>query len=218
MSQVTGIGAAAPRSCRSRPVGHSGFGSGHRQARIAGRPCLGEVLRVNWGPAPHQTRCLRRRSAAQIAWRLVLLGLVRADSEAIHAKLSAWLEVSVVREFRGKLLGRLLCLEQSSFLGLPRGDLAFRIQVEIHWLRTLPLGSQPGHSSHTDGYCSGHCWAEGGYYASQPGGPAAAPGGRRPRVCPPSGQDFLRQADPVLELPDGTVIEWERQTTDARSH
>jgi hypothetical protein len=32
------------------------------------------------------------------------------------------------------------------------------------------------------------------------------------------GRDFLRHADRVLELRDGTVIEWERRTADARLH
>jgi len=121
------------------------------------------------GHAPHQTLCLPGLYAAEIAWLLVLRGLVRVVSEAIRAKLSAWLQLSAVREFRGKLLGHLLRLERSSLLCRPRGDLASRIQVEIHWLRTLLLGSHPGHSRHTDGYCSGQCGAEGGYYASQPG-------------------------------------------------
>jgi ABC-type multidrug transport system fused ATPase/permease subunit len=31
-------------------------------------------------------------------------------------------------------------------------------------------------------------------------------------------EDFLRHADRVLEVRDGTVIEWERQTTDALLH
>jgi len=55
-SPVTGIGAAAPRSCRRLPVGHFGFGSGHRRARMAGRPSLGQVSWVNWGAA----RLIRR--------------------------------------------------------------------------------------------------------------------------------------------------------------
>ena len=121
------------------------------------------------GHALHQTLCLPGLYAAQIAWLLVLLGLVRVVSEAIRAKLSPWLQLGSVPAFRGKLLGDLLRLEQSSLLCWPRGDLASRVQVEIDWLRTLLLGSHPGHSGRTDGYCSGHCGAEGGYYASQPG-------------------------------------------------
>jgi hypothetical protein len=107
--------------------------------------------------------------AAQIAWLLALLGLLRLVSEVIRAKLSAWLQLSGVREFRGKLLGHLLRLEQSSLFCRPRVDLASRIQVEIHWLRALLPGGHPGHSRHADGYCSGHSGAKGGYYASQPG-------------------------------------------------
>ena len=94
---------------------------------------------------------------------------MRLVSEAIRAKLSAWLQLSAVPEFRGKLVGHLRRFAQSSLLYWPRADLAPRIQVEILSLRTLLLGSHPGHSRHTAGYCSGHCGAEGGYYSSQPG-------------------------------------------------
>jgi len=143
---------------------------------------------------------------------------VRVVSEAIRAKLSAWLQLSASGEFRGKLPRHRLRLEQSSLLCWPRADPASRIQVEIHWLRTLLLGSHPGHSRHTDGYCSGHCGAEGGYYASQPGVRLLPLAVAAIVICLHSGQDFLCQADRVLEQRDGTVIEWERQTTDALSH
>jgi len=76
-------------------------------------------------------------SVTQIVWLLVLLGLVRAVSETIRANLGAKLQLSVVREFRGKVLAHVLRLEPSTLLQWPRGELASRIQVEVHGVRTL---------------------------------------------------------------------------------
>jgi len=76
-------------------------------------------------------------SVTQIVWLLVFLGLVRAVSETIRANLSAKLQLGVVREFRGKVLAHVLCLEPSTLLQWPRGELASRIQVEVHGVRTL---------------------------------------------------------------------------------
>ena len=87
--------------------------------------------------APPQTLGLPSLSVTQIVWLLVLLGLVRAVSETVRANLSARLQLSVVREFRGKVLGHVLRLEPSTLLRWPRGELASRIQVEVHGVRTL---------------------------------------------------------------------------------
>jgi ABC-type multidrug transport system fused ATPase/permease subunit len=76
-------------------------------------------------------------SATQIVWLLVLLGLVSAISETIRAQLSARLQLRVVREFRGKVLAHVLSLEPTTLFRWPRGELASRIQVEVHGVRTL---------------------------------------------------------------------------------
>ena len=76
-------------------------------------------------------------SVTQIVWLLVSLGLLRAVSETIRAHLGAKLQLSVVREFRGKVLAHVLRLEPSTLLQWPRGELASRIQVEVHGVRTL---------------------------------------------------------------------------------
>ena len=74
---------------------------------------------------------------AQIVGLLVALGTLRALSETLRTHLSARLQLGVVREFRGKLLHHVLCLEPSKLLAWPRGELASRIQVEVHGVRTL---------------------------------------------------------------------------------
>jgi ATP-binding cassette subfamily B protein len=76
-------------------------------------------------------------SAAEIVWLLVLLGFVRAMSETARARLTATLQLGVIREFRGKVLAHVLRIEPSSLLRWPRGELASRIQVEVHGVRTL---------------------------------------------------------------------------------
>ena len=76
-------------------------------------------------------------SVTQIVWLLVSLGLLRAVSETIRAHLGAKLQLSVVREFRGKVLTHVLRLEPCTLLQWPRGELASRIQVEVHGVRTL---------------------------------------------------------------------------------
>jgi subfamily B ATP-binding cassette protein MsbA len=76
-------------------------------------------------------------SVSAIVWLLVVLGLLRAVSETVRAGLSARLQLGIVREFRGKVLAHVLCLEPSSLLRWPRGELASRIQVEVHGVRTL---------------------------------------------------------------------------------
>jgi subfamily B ATP-binding cassette protein MsbA len=76
-------------------------------------------------------------SVAQIVWLLVALGLLRAVSETVRANLSAKLQLGVVREFRGKVLAHVLRLEPTTLLRWPSGELASRIQVEVHGVRTL---------------------------------------------------------------------------------
>jgi ABC-type multidrug transport system fused ATPase/permease subunit len=76
-------------------------------------------------------------SVAQIVWLLVGLGALRALSETLRTHLAARLQLGVIREFRGKLLGHVLALEPSKLLAWPRGELASRIQVEVHGVRTL---------------------------------------------------------------------------------
>jgi ABC-type multidrug transport system fused ATPase/permease subunit len=84
-------------------------------------------------------------SVTQIVWLLVLLGLVRAFSETVRANLSATLQLSVIREFRGKVLAHVLRAEPSTLLRWPSGELASRIQVEVHGVRTfLHMGVTQG--------------------------------------------------------------------------
>jgi ABC-type multidrug transport system fused ATPase/permease subunit len=94
---------------------------------------------------PLSARAFPSVSVIQIVWILVLLGLIRAVSETIRANMSARLQLSVVQEFRGKVLAHVLRLEPSTLLQWPRGELASRIQVEVHGVRTfLHLGVAQG--------------------------------------------------------------------------
>lgn len=95
-----------------------------------------EALETAWGPTLSWT---------QIAWLLVLLGLVRALSEAARAHLASKLQLSVVREFRGEILARVLALDPRDQARWPPGELASRVQVEVHGLRMLlQLGLSQG--------------------------------------------------------------------------
>ena len=76
-------------------------------------------------------------SVGQIVLLLVLLGAVRAVAETARANLTAKLQLGVVREFRGKVLSHVLGLEPSTLLRWPPGELASRIQVEVHGVRIL---------------------------------------------------------------------------------
>jgi ABC-type multidrug transport system fused ATPase/permease subunit len=76
-------------------------------------------------------------SVTQIVWVLVFLGVLRAVSETARAHLSSKLQLGVIKEFRGRLLSHVLRLEPSTLLRWPRGELASRIQVEVHGVRTL---------------------------------------------------------------------------------
>ncbi len=76
-------------------------------------------------------------SIVQIAWLLVLLGASRALAEALRTRLTARLQLDVIREFRGKVLSHVLDLEPATLLRWPPGELASRIQVEVHGVRAL---------------------------------------------------------------------------------
>ncbi len=76
-------------------------------------------------------------SVIQIVWILVLLGVVRTLSETIRANLASRLQLRVIREFRGKVLAHVLHLEPTTLLRWPRGELASRVQVEVHGVRIL---------------------------------------------------------------------------------
>jgi len=143
----------------------------------------------------------------QIVWLLVLLGLVRALSEAIRTNLTATLQLRVVREFLGKVLAHVLSLKPSTLLRWPRGELASRIQVEVHGVRTLL------HLGVTQGIRSILVATALATVALRVDTTLAIPG---LLVLPLA--VAARHADRVLELRDGTVIEWERRTADALSH
>ena len=61
-------------------------------------------------------------SANEIVWLLVLIGLLRALAETLRTNLSAKLQLRIVREFRGKVLGHVLRLEPSTLLRGPPGS------------------------------------------------------------------------------------------------
>jgi ABC-type multidrug transport system fused ATPase/permease subunit len=84
-----------------------------------------------------QTALFPSLSWVQIALGLVILGLLAAAAEAGRTYLSARFQAGLVREFRGKILGHLLAAEPAALAGWPPGELASRVQVEIHGVRSL---------------------------------------------------------------------------------
>jgi ABC-type multidrug transport system fused ATPase/permease subunit len=110
-------------------------------ARLAG-PLLGSLQKGQLSAASpttlRQTQILPSLSWTEIVSALVVLELVRALSETARANLSSRLQLSVVREIRGKVLGHVLRLAPHTLLRWPRGELASRVQVEVHG---------PGHCS-----------------------------------------------------------------------
>jgi ABC-type multidrug transport system fused ATPase/permease subunit len=76
-------------------------------------------------------------SATEIAWFLVALGAARALAETARASLSSRLQLRIIREFRGIVLAHVLRLEPSVLMRWSPGELASRIQVEVHGVRTL---------------------------------------------------------------------------------
>jgi ABC-type multidrug transport system fused ATPase/permease subunit len=73
----------------------------------------------------------------QIVGAIVFLGLVRTAAETGRAHLSARLQLSLVHEFRGKILSHVLRVEPGKLAAWPPGELASRIQVEVHGVRSL---------------------------------------------------------------------------------
>ncbi len=109
-------------------------------AWLAG-PLLGSLegsrLSVASQTAIEQTKISPSLSWTQIVAALIFLGLFRALSETARAHLSSRLQLSVVREIRGKVLGHVLRLEPLTLLQWPQGEIASRVQVEVHGVRTL---------------------------------------------------------------------------------
>ncbi|MDH3842376.1 MAG: ABC transporter ATP-binding protein/permease [Myxococcales bacterium] len=109
-------------------------------AWLAG-PLLGSLegsrLSVASQTAIEQTKIFPSLSWTQIVAALIFLGLFRALSETARAHLSSRLQLSVVREIRGKVLGHVLRLEPLTLLQWPQGEIASRVQVEVHGVRTL---------------------------------------------------------------------------------
>lgn len=89
------------------------------------------------GEIPADALPIPSLSLMQIVWMLVGLGVLRSLSETLRAHLAARLQLGVIRDFRGKLLRYVLGLEPSILLAWPAGELASRIQVEVHGVRTL---------------------------------------------------------------------------------
>lgn len=135
-------------------------------------------------------------SANEIVWLLALVGLLRALPETRRTNLSAKLQLHIISEFQGKYSG--MCCA-SSLLHCPRGA-CLPHPGRSGWLADpAPFGCSPGHPEQLSGYCTSHCSPEGGCCTSHP-------------------EDFLPPEDRVLEVRDGTVIEWERRTADALLH
>ncbi len=96
---------------------------------------LGQGEFLSSSPMPAASRPIP--SAVQIVAALVCLGLVRALAETARARTSARLQLGIVREFRGKILARALTLEPAALMAWGPGELASRIQVEVHGVRVL---------------------------------------------------------------------------------
>ncbi len=86
--------------------------------------------------APQNGR-LANLSLPQIAIALVLLSLVRSLAETSRAFIGSKLQLTVVREIRGKVLAHVLALPAASLARWPSGELASRVQVEVHGVRSL---------------------------------------------------------------------------------
>ena len=83
-----------------------------------------------------------------IASPLVMLGLVRVLPESLRTHLSARLQRGVVFEFRGKISLRIPPAHPAGPATRPPGELASRIQLEVHGVRTvLQLGVTQGMES-----------------------------------------------------------------------
>ncbi len=87
-------------------------------------------------------------SVAEIVIALVLIGALRALTETVRVNLTAKAQPGIVREFTAELLRHLLDLEPVVLLRWPPGELASRIQVEVHGIRMLLQLVHPGHPEH----------------------------------------------------------------------
>ena len=103
-----------------------------------------------------------------VAGALVLLGALRALAETVRVNLTAKAQLGIVREFRAELLRHLLDLEPVVLLRWPPGELASRIQVEVHGIRMLLQPVRPGPSERACGNWTSHYDAGGGYQTSHP--------------------------------------------------
>ncbi|MDH3202055.1 MAG: ABC transporter ATP-binding protein/permease, partial [Myxococcales bacterium] len=97
----------------------------------------GDRLSVASQTAIEQTKIPPSLSWTEIVIALVFLGLFRALSEMARAHFSSRLQLSIVREIRGKVLEHVLRLEPRALLRWPPGELASRVHVEVHGIRTL---------------------------------------------------------------------------------
>ena len=84
-----------------------------------------------------RTEALPSLSWTEIALALVLLGVLRGAAETLRANVGARVQLGIIREFRGKILSRVLCAEPIHLAAWPHGELASRIQVEVHGVRGL---------------------------------------------------------------------------------
>ena len=112
-------------------------------AAATGHPwLLGPLLRSSEGNLQPGTALeavsIPSPSVTQIVSLLVALGGLRALSETLRTNLAARFQLGVVSEFRCKLQGHVPAVEPSKPLAWPGGELASRIQVEVHGVRTLP--------------------------------------------------------------------------------
>ena len=107
-------------------------------------------------------------SVAEIVIALLLIGALRALTETVRVNLTAKAQPGIVLEFRAELLRHLLDLEPVVLLRWPPGELASRIQVEVHGIRMLLQLVHPGHPEHSCGNCSSHYGVRGGYHTSHP--------------------------------------------------
>ena len=84
-----------------------------------------------------QTDRLAGFSLVEIALVLIALGLIRTLAETASAFSAARLQLGVVRDMRGKVLRQVLALPEAQRARWPSGELASRVQVEVHGLRAL---------------------------------------------------------------------------------
>ena len=84
-----------------------------------------------------QTEGLASLSWTAIVLVIVSLALVRGLSDTARAHVASRLQLGVTRELRGKVLDHALRLSPLQLARWPPGELASRIQVEVHGVRAL---------------------------------------------------------------------------------